>query len=49
MECVFSAPGFKDFMQAGSVCEGERNELMPEGGDAASRKKNAHVVIYKQP
>jgi quercetin dioxygenase-like cupin family protein len=49
MECVFSAPGFEEFMRDGSVREGEKNVPMTEAEDAASQKRHSHDVIYKQP
>jgi quercetin dioxygenase-like cupin family protein len=49
MECVFSAPGFEEFMREGSVREGEKNVPMTEAEDAASQKRHSHDVIYKQP
>jgi quercetin dioxygenase-like cupin family protein len=49
MECVFSAPGFEEFMRDGSVREGEKNVPMTEAEDAASQKWHSHDVIYKQP
>jgi quercetin dioxygenase-like cupin family protein len=47
MECVFSAPGFEEFMRDGSVREGEKNVPMTEAEDAASQKAHLHDVIYK--
>jgi quercetin dioxygenase-like cupin family protein len=47
--CVFSAPGFEEFMREGSVREGEKNVPMTDAEDAASQKRHSHDVIYKQP
>jgi hypothetical protein len=47
--CVFSAPGFEEFMREGSVREGEKNVPITEAEDAASQKRHSHDVIYKQP
>jgi quercetin dioxygenase-like cupin family protein len=49
MECVFSAPGFEEFMREGSVREGEKNVPMTEAEDTASQKRHSHEVVYKQP
>lgn len=49
MECVFSAPGFEEFMRDGSVREGEKNVPMTEAEDTASQKRHSHEVVYKQP
>jgi quercetin dioxygenase-like cupin family protein len=46
---VFSAPGFEEFMRAGSVREGEKNVPMSPAEDEAIQKKHAHAVIYKEP
>jgi quercetin dioxygenase-like cupin family protein len=49
LECVFSAPGFEEFMRDGSVREGEKNVPMTEAEDAASQKRHSHDVVYRQP
>jgi len=49
MECVFSAPGFEEFMREGSVRAGEKNVPMTEAEDTASQKRHLHDVVYKQP
>ena len=46
---VFSAPGFEDYMRAGSVLEGEKNVPLTEAEDAAIGKLHSHDVIYKEP
>jgi quercetin dioxygenase-like cupin family protein len=46
---VFSAPGFEDYMRAGSVREGEKNVPLTEAEDAAIQKQHSHDVIYKEP
>jgi quercetin dioxygenase-like cupin family protein len=46
---VFSAPGFEEFMRAGSVREGEKNIPLTEAENAAIEKMHAHDVIYKEP
>jgi quercetin dioxygenase-like cupin family protein len=47
MECVFSAPGFEEFMRESSVRAGEKNVPMTEAEDAASQKRHSHDVVYK--
>jgi quercetin dioxygenase-like cupin family protein len=49
MECVFSAPGFEEFMRESSVRAGEKNVPMTEAEDAASQKRHSHDVVYKLP
>jgi quercetin dioxygenase-like cupin family protein len=49
MVCVFSEPGFEEFMRDGSVREGEKNVPMTEAEDVASQKRHSHDVVYKQP
>lgn len=49
MECVFSAPGFEEFVRENSVREGEKNVPMTEAEDAATQKRHSHEVVYKQP
>lgn len=49
LECVFSAPGFEEFMRESSVRAGEKNVPMTEAEDAASQKRHSHEVVYKQP
>jgi quercetin dioxygenase-like cupin family protein len=47
--CVFSAPGFEDFMRATSAREGEKNVPLTEAENAAAEKMHAHDVIYEEP
>ena len=46
---IFSAPGFEDYLRAGSVREGEKNIPLTEAEDAAIGKRHSHDVIYKEP
>jgi quercetin dioxygenase-like cupin family protein len=46
---VFSAPGFEEYMRAGSVREGEKNVPMSQAEDEAAQKMHSHDVIYKEP
>jgi quercetin dioxygenase-like cupin family protein len=46
---VFSAPGFDEFMRAGSVPEGETNVPLSPAEDEEIQKKHSHAVIYKEP
>jgi quercetin dioxygenase-like cupin family protein len=46
---VFSAPGFEEYMRAGSVREGEKNVPMSPAEDEETQKKHSHDVIYKEP
>ena len=46
---IFSAPGFEDFMRAGSVREGEKNVPLSQAEDTEIRKKYAHAVMYEEP
>jgi quercetin dioxygenase-like cupin family protein len=46
---VFSAPGFEEFMRAGSVREGEKNVPLSPAEDKAIQKKHSHAVSYKEP
>jgi quercetin dioxygenase-like cupin family protein len=46
---VFSAPGFEDFMRAGSVREGEKNVPMSEAENDQMEKSHLGDVIYKEP
>jgi quercetin dioxygenase-like cupin family protein len=46
---VFSAPGFDEFMRAGSVREGETNVPLSPAEDEETQKKHSHAVIYKEP
>jgi quercetin dioxygenase-like cupin family protein len=46
---VFSAPGFEDYMRAGSVREGEKNVPLTKAEDDAIGKQHSHDVIYKEP
>ncbi|HKN75721.1 MAG TPA: cupin domain-containing protein [Candidatus Acidoferrum sp.] len=47
--CVFSAPGFEQFMREGSVREGEKNVPLTQAENDAMEKQHAHDVIYKEP
>ena len=47
--CVFSAPGFDEFMREESVREGEKVVPLTKAEDAAILAKHAHDVIYKEP
>jgi hypothetical protein len=44
-----SARGFDEFMQAGSVREGETNVPLSPAEDEEIQKKPSHAVIYKEP
>jgi quercetin dioxygenase-like cupin family protein len=44
---TFSAPGFEEFMRAGSVREGEKNLPLSPAEDAEIQKQHAHDVIYR--
>jgi quercetin dioxygenase-like cupin family protein len=46
---VFSAPGFEEYMRAGSVREGDKSVPLTEAEDAAIQKNHSHDVIYKEP
>jgi len=46
--CVFSAPGFEQFMRETSVREGEKNVALTQAENDEMEKKHAHDVIYKQ-
>jgi quercetin dioxygenase-like cupin family protein len=46
---VFSAPGFEEYMRAGSVREGEKNVPLSPAEDEAIQKQHSHAVIYKEP
>lgn len=48
-ECVFSAPGFEQFMRETSALEGEKNVPLTQAENDALEKKHAHDVIYKEP
>jgi quercetin dioxygenase-like cupin family protein len=45
--CVFSAPGFEQFMRDGSVREGEKNIPLSKAEDDEIQKKHSHDVIYE--
>jgi quercetin dioxygenase-like cupin family protein len=47
--CVFSAPGFEQFMRETSVREGEKNVPLTQAENEEMEKKHAHDVIYKEP
>jgi quercetin dioxygenase-like cupin family protein len=46
---IFSAPGFEDFMRAGSVREGEKNTPMSEADNDQMEKSHSADVIYREP
>jgi quercetin dioxygenase-like cupin family protein len=46
---VFSAPGFEDFMRAGSVREGEKNVPLSSTENDEIEKMHSGDVIYKEP
>jgi quercetin dioxygenase-like cupin family protein len=47
--CVFSAPGFEQFMRETSAREGEKNVPLTQAENDELEKKHAHDVIYKEP
>jgi quercetin dioxygenase-like cupin family protein len=47
--CVFSAPGFEQFMRETSAREGEKNVPLTQAENDEMEKKHAHDVIYKEP
>ena len=49
MVSVFSAPGFEEFMRAGSVREGEKNVPLAEAENDQIEKTHLSDVIYKEP
>jgi quercetin dioxygenase-like cupin family protein len=49
MFAVFSAPGFEEFMRAGSVREGEKNVPLTEAENDEIEKAHSGDVIYKEP
>ena len=49
MVSVFSAPGFEEFMRAGSVREGEKNVPLAEAENDQIEKAHLSDVIYKEP
>src|SRR5271170_1066795 len=49
MLAIFSAPGFEDFMRAGSVREGEKNVPLTEAENDQIEKAHLGDVIYKEP
>ena len=49
MGTVFSAPGFEEFMRAGSVHEGEKNVPLTEAENDQIEKTHLSDVIYKEP
>ena len=49
MVAVFSAPGFEDFMRAGSVREGDKNVPLSEAENEQIDKTHSHDVIYSEP
>jgi quercetin dioxygenase-like cupin family protein len=46
---IFSAPGFEDFMRAGSVREGEKNVPLTQAENDQIEKAHSSDVIYKEP
>jgi quercetin dioxygenase-like cupin family protein len=46
---IFSAPGFEDFMRAGSVREGEKNAPLTQAENDQIEKAYSSDVIYKEP
>jgi quercetin dioxygenase-like cupin family protein len=48
-ECVFSAPGFEQFMRETSALESEKNVPLTQAENDAMEKKHAHDVVYKEP
>jgi quercetin dioxygenase-like cupin family protein len=46
---VFSAPGFEDFMRAGSVRDGEKNVPLSSAENDQIEKMHSGDVIYKEP
>jgi quercetin dioxygenase-like cupin family protein len=49
MLAIFSAPGFEDFMRAGSVREGEKNVPLTEAENDQIEKTHLGDVVYKEP
>jgi quercetin dioxygenase-like cupin family protein len=49
MVTVFSAPGFEDFMRAGSAREGEKNVPLTQAENDQIEKAHSSDVIYKEP
>lgn len=49
MIAIFSAPGFDDYMRAGSVREGEKNVPLSPAEDEAIGRQHAHAVVYQEP
>jgi quercetin dioxygenase-like cupin family protein len=49
MVAIFSAPGFEDFMRAGSVREGEKNVPLSDAENEQIEKMHSADVIYKEP
>ena len=49
MPAVFPAPGFEDFMRAGSVHEGEKNVPLTEAENDQLEKAHMGDVIYQEP
>lgn len=47
--CIFSAPGFEQFMRETSAREGEKNVPLTQAENEEMEKKHAHDVIYKEP
>jgi quercetin dioxygenase-like cupin family protein len=49
MVAIFSAPGFEEFMRAGSVREGENNLPLTEAENDQIEKAHLGDVVYKEP
>lgn len=47
--CVFSAPGFEDFIRDTSIREGERNVPLSQAEENEIEKKYAHIISFKEP
>jgi quercetin dioxygenase-like cupin family protein len=45
--CIFSVPGFEEFLRDTTVREGEKNIPMSQAEDDAIEKKHAHAVVYQ--
>jgi quercetin dioxygenase-like cupin family protein len=46
---IFSAPGFEDFMRAGSVREGDKNAPLSSIENDQIEKMHSGDVVYKEP
>jgi quercetin dioxygenase-like cupin family protein len=47
VEFIFSAPGFEDFMRAGSARAGEKNVPLSQAEEDSLEKTHARAVIYR--